>query len=362
MIWLWIGFVVFVLGVLALDLFVFNRGIHKIPVRRALAFVALFIAMGAAFNGAVYFIYKHDWMGIGTRFAQLAMDQATPHSPHTLGMTAATQFLAGWLTEYSLSVDNLFVIALIFTYFRVPAAYQHRVLFWGIIGALVARAAMILVGVELVERFGWTMYLFGAFLVFTGIKMALTSENDQKDFNHSLPVRLVKRLIPVSPAYDGQRFFTRIDNRLAATPLLLVLVVVESTDVIFAVDSIPAIIGITRDPFLVFTSNVFAILGLRSMFFALSALMDKFMHLKYALAAILVFVGVKMLLEGVQLVRSLFAWAFGGVPGWLSWLPEHPVHVPTGVTLGVIAGCLTLGIVASLAYASRHPKPPDSTP
>jgi tellurite resistance protein TerC len=271
-----------------------------------------------------------------------------------IGQTAAMQFLAGWLTEYSLSVDNLFVIALIFSYFKIPAKFQHRVLFWGIIGALVARGVMIFAGTALVSRFEWLLYLLGAFLVYTGVKMALSNEDEERDFDKMLVVKLTRKIFPLTTELEGEHFFVRHAGKIAATPLLLVLVIIETTDVIFAVDSIPAIIGITRDEFIIFTSNVFAILGLRSLFFALAALMDKFHYLKYSLSFVLAFVGVKMLLEGVQHVRTLLG-KVTTIPSWLEWLPDHAIHVPTAVSLGVIVASLTLGVVASLLYAKSHP-------
>ena len=362
MLWMWVGFLVLVFALLALDLGVLNRGAHEVSPKRALGFVLFFIALGGLFNVAVYFMYSSNWMGMGTTFAKLMMGAGEPGSNmptnHQIGLTAAGQFLAGWLTEYSLSVDNLFVIALIFTYFKVPAKYQHRVLFWGILGALVARGVMIFAGTALVQRFEWLIYILGVFLVYTGFKLAFSGDDDDKDFDKMLVVRGARKVLPITSEFDGSRFLTRLPSGArAATPLLLVLLIVETTDVIFAVDSIPAIIGITRDPFLVFTSNVFAILGLRSLFFALAALMDKFHYLKYSLALILAFVGVKMLLEGVHLLSTLVKWIAGVVPDWLAWLPSHPVHISTAASLGVIGASLALGVGASLLYAKRHEDP-----
>ncbi len=241
------------------------------------------------------------------------------------GRSPGVEFLTGYLIEKSLSIDNIFVIALIFAYFTVPDQYQHRVLFWGILGALVMRAAFILAGAALLERFHWIIYLFGAFLVLTGIKMAFTPEHGLEPEKNPV-VRLVRRLMPVTSDYHGANFFVREDGRLAATPLFLVLLMVEFTDLVFAVDSIPAIFAVTRDPFLVYTSNVFAILGLRSLYFLLAGVMHKFHYLKLGLAAILVFVGVKMAL--------------------VDW-----VKIPSGVSLGVIATILGIAIAASLLKA-----------
>jgi len=243
------------------------------------------------------------------------------------GADAAEQFFTGWLVEYALSLDNIFVIALIFQYFRVPAQFQHRVLFWGILGALVMRGIMIAAGTTLIQRFEWIEYVFGAFLLLTAVKM-LVSGDSSPDPDKGWVVRLSRRLFRVSPAYEGTAFFTRIDNRFAVTPLFIVLMVVETTDVIFAVDSIPAIIGITKDPFLVFTSNVFAILGLRSLYFALAAIIDKFRYLKTSLVFVLGFIGIKM-------------------------LGHEVLEVSTRVSLLSIGLILGLGLAAS-ALASRR--------
>jgi tellurite resistance protein TerC len=236
--------------------------------------------------------------------------------------------LTGYLIEKSLSVDNIFVIALLFTYFAVPAAYQHRVLFWGILGALVMRAAFILAGTALITQFHWIIYVFGAFLILTGIKMAIFRDTEIHPEKNPV-LRLVRRLMPVTADYRGSHFFAREAGRWAATPLFLVLVLVESTDLVFAVDSIPAIFAVTQDPFIVYTSNVFAILGLRSLYFLLAGVMQKFSYLKLGLSAVLVFVGIKMVLADVY-------------------------KVPTALSLGVIAALLTISIVASLVKARRE--------
>lgn len=379
MIWLWIGFIAFVLVMLALDLGVFNRKAHEVSAKEAMRWVGVFVSMGLLFAVAVYFIYEHNWLGIGENFAQTmphAAGAATAEHPiHTpgevgaaieagvekrsIGATAAMQYIAGWLTEYALSVDNIFVIAMVFGYFRVPKKYQHRVLFWGILGALVMRGVMIGAGVALVKHFEWVLYIFGLVLIFTAVKML---KGDDEDFNpeNSKTVKIARRLFPVSKELDGQKFFTRIPEvpggpavKLAMTPMFLVLIIVEVTDVVFAVDSIPAIIGITRDPFLVFTSNVFAIMGLRSLYFALASLMDKFHYLKYSLAAVLAFVGLKMLLEGVHHVIKLQKWLPDSMDGLVGWMPREQVHVPTVFSLGFIIMSLAIGVVTSLAWAKR---------
>ncbi|MCU1231807.1 MAG: TerC family protein [Acidobacteria bacterium] len=299
-IWPWVFFNLAVLALLALDLGVFHRKVHVVSVREALTWSAVWIALSLAFNALVYF-----WLGSGP----------------------ALEFLTGYVIEKSLSVDNIFVIVLIFAFFRVPAELQHRVLFWGILGALVMRGGFIAAGAALLEHFHWVIYIFGGFLVITGIRMAL--ERDESfDPADSMMMRIAKRILPVSNDYDGQRFFTRVNGRRAATPLLLALLIVESTDLIFAVDSIPAIFAVTSNPFIVYTSNVCAILGLRSLYFALAGMMSKFIYLKLGLSAVLTFVGVKMLLAGV-------------------W------QMPTLVSLGVIIGILAIAVIASMVKQQK---------
>jgi len=297
----WIVFNIFVLALLALDLGVFHRKAHAVSVKEAAGWSVAWIALGLAFGGGIW------WFE---------------------GKEPALQYLAGYLIEKSLSVDNIFVIALIFSYFAVPALYQHRVLFWGILGALVMRGALIGAGSFLLERFHFLVWVFGAFLVVTGIKMALHDNAELHPEKNPL-VRLARRLLPVTNDYDGQKFFTRRDGRLFATPLFLVLLVVESMDLVFAVDSVPAIFAVTSDPFLVYTSNVFAILGLRSLYFLLAGVMDRFVYLKLGLSAILVFVGLKMALA------EFF-------------------KVPVGISLGVIGLVLAVSVAASLVATRRR--------
>jgi tellurite resistance protein TerC len=307
---LWGGFVAFVIAMLALDLFVVNRKAHTVSAREAVAWTGVCVALALAFNVLVYYMYQHQWFGLGTGEFPLT------------GKEAAQQFFAGWLVEYSLSLDNIFVIALVFQYFRVPQQYQHRVLFLGILGALVMRGAMIVAGAALIRRFEWMEYVFGAVLLYTAFRMFMAGDSEPEP-EKGWVVRLSRRLFRMSSGFEGEKFFTRLDGRLAITPLFLVLMVVETTDVVFAVDSIPAIFGITKDPFLVFSSNVFAILGLRSLYFALAAIIDKFKYLKTALVAVLAFVGVKMLLS-------------------------HIYPIPTTVSLLVIVGLLGVGLMASV--------------
>lgn len=298
--WLWVGFNAFVLAMLALDLGVFHRKAHTVSVKEAAIWSGVWIALSLLFN---------VWLW------------------QARGAQAGLEFFTGYLIEKSLSIDNIFVIALIFGYFKVPEKHQHRVLFWGILGALVLRAIFIFAGAALIERFHWVIYLFGAFLVFTGIKMAFS--RDEEIHPEKNPVlRLARRFLPVTPDYRGKSFFVRENGKRFATPLFLVLLLVESTDLIFAVDSIPAIFAVTRDPFLVYTSNICAILGLRSLYFVLAGVMGKFVFLKLGLAAVLAFVGVKMTLVDI-------------------W------KIPTPASLGVIAGVLTISIVASLIKDRR---------
>ena len=321
MIWLWIAFVAFVVLMLLLDLGVFHRHAHEVRMPEALLWSGIWIALALAFTVLVYFLCQYRLFGL-----------AWPAEVAGKGTEAAILFLTGYVVEESLSADNIFVIAMIFSYFRVPVAYQHRVLFWGILGAIVLRAAMILGGIALVNRFEWVLYVFGAFLIFSAVKMLLTS--GEADPSRNVFVRLARRLLPVSDALDGSRFLTRRDGRRMLTPLALVLIAVEGADVLFAVDSIPAIFAITSIPFIVFTSNIFAILGLRSMYFALSAVLKKFHYLKISLAVLLAVIGLKMLLK--KYVEVL--------PG------------KTYLMLGVIVLILAGGVVASMIHAKKHPE------
>jgi tellurite resistance protein TerC len=293
--WMWVAFNVFVLMMLAVDLGVVHRRAHTVRLKEALVWSGIWIALALLFALGVYFWY---------------------------GPQPALEFLTGYLIEKSLSVDNIFVFVLIFAYFKVPALYQHKVLFWGILGALVMRAIFIFAGIALLQRLHWIIYVFGALLIVTGIKMAM--EKDKEIHPDKNPVlRLFRRLVPVTEDYHADHFFVRRFGHYAATPLFVVLLVVETTDIIFAVDSIPAILAITVDPFLVYTSNVFAILGLRALYFALAGVMQLFHYLHYGLSAILVFVGAKMLLADVY-------------------------KLPVGVALGVIAGILLIAVIASV--------------
>lgn len=312
---LWLGFLCLVFIMLALDLGVFHRKDTIISMGEALAWTAFWITLALGFNTLIYFMYTHHWLGIGT-------------GPDTMlsGGQASLQFFTGYVIEKSLSLDNIFVIAMIFSYFRTPLKYQHRVLFWGILGAIAMRGLMIGIGTALINTFNWVTYIFGAMLLMTAVKM-LIWRHDNLEPNRNPVLKLAKRFFPITSDLDGPRFFTKEnkDNtrRWAMTPLFLTLIMVESMDLLFAVDSIPAIFAVTTDPFLIFTSNVFAILGLRSLYFALAALMEKFHFIKISLAFLLAFVGTKMLLS-------------------------HAYPIPTSVSLAVIGGILGVGILASI--------------
>jgi len=309
----WVAFLAFILLLLVLDLGVFHRKARAVGMREALAWSSLWIALGLCFAAFVYFGYAHRWLGLGG--ALDSVDGALND-----GRSAALKYLAGYVVEKSLSIDNIFVIAMIFGYFAVPAAYQHRVLFWGILGALAMRGAMIAIGSKLIAAFHWILYVFGVFLIVTAAKM-LFLRTDRTDPERNIVVRMVRRFFPVTSRFHGERFVVRAGDpasreaalpgepalpdeavesarpgALMLTPLALALILVETTDLIFAVDSIPAIFAITADPFLVFTSNVFAILGLRSLYFALAGLITLFRYLKVSLALVLALVGLKMLL------------------------------------------------------------------
>lgn len=293
--WLWFAFTAFVIVLLAIDLGIFHREAHVVGFKEAAVWSVIWIALALLFNLYIFLAY---------------------------GKQAGLEFLTGYLVEKSLSLDNVFVWMVIFSYFAVPAQYRHRVLFYGILGAIVFRGLFIATGVTLLNLFHWVVYVFGALLIFTGVRLAVRQEEEVHPERNPL-VRLTRRIFPMTSGYHGQKFFVRDGKRLMATPLLLVLVVVESTDVLFAVDSIPAILAITRDPFIVWTSNVFAILGLRALFFLLAGVLGIFVHLHYGLAAILVFVGIKMMISEFY-------------------------KIPIGISLGVVAGILLVTILVSL--------------
>ena len=278
----WILFFALVFVILALDLGVFNKTPHVISTKEASKWTAIWVSFSLLFSGVIYWLYGTNYIA----------------NPNGLSQTgAALKFVTGYLIELSLSVDNIFVIAIIFASFKIPQKFQHRVLFWGILGAIVFRGLMISFGVVLINKFSWTTYLFGAFLIFTAIKMLFTNEEDDFQPKDSFIYKTIGKIIPITSEMNEERFFIKIDNKNFATPLFVTLIVIEVMDVLFAVDSVPAILAITSDPFLVFSSNIFAILGLRSMYFFLANMLEKFQYLEYSLIVILTFVGLKMLLH-----------------------------------------------------------------
>lgn len=297
---IWIGFIALVIVLLALDLGVFNRKAHVISTREAAGWTVLWVSLSLLFSIFVYFAYERGWI-----------------ESDMTGGEAVIDYLTGYLVEQSLSMDNIFVIALIFAYFKVPEKYQHRVLFWGILGAIFFRGLMIAFGIVLIERFDWMIYVFGVFLLYSAYKM-LSSHGEVHPSNNPV-IRMLRRFFPITKEYHGDRFFVKLRNIRAGTPLFVALVMVETTDVMFAFDSIPAIFAITREPFIVFTSNIFAILGLRSLYFVLANMLNRFMYLKYSLVLILVFVALKMLLheyihiEGWVSLIVIFVALIGGV-------------------------------------------------
>lgn len=312
-------FSVFLFALVMVDLCVLNRKAHAISTKKALAFTAMWISVGLAFNALIYFLFEHP------AFVSL---RAGPGGEQLTGKDAALQFLAAYLMEYSLSVDNLFVIALIMANFRVPAENQHRLLFWGILGAAILRGVMIYAGAALVHQFDWIMYLFGALLIYSAYKMYF-HQPDELDIEGNVLVRWTRKVYPVTTQYHGSKFFARENGVRVATPMLLALMLIESCDVMFAIDSIPAAFGITHNPFLIFTSNIFAILGLRSLYFALAGLMGQFKYLSTSLVFLLAFVGVKMIIHDV-----------------------FPIRVEA--SLVIIAAILALGIGASIIAGRRE--------
>lgn len=294
---LWISFTLFILAMLALDLGVFHRRVHKVSIRESLLWTSIWIGLAMLFNVYVYYQF---------------------------GIETALQFTTGFLIEKALSVDNIFIFLVIFSYFKTPEHLQHRVLFWGILGAIVLRFFFIVIGSALIQEFHWIMYVFGAFLVFTGIKLILRLDAEIRPEKNPM-LRLFKRIVPSVGEYQGAKFFIRLEGRTVATPLFMVLVVVEVSDIVFAIDSIPAVFAITSDPIIVYTSNIFAILGLRALYFALAGIMTQFHHLKKGLAFILIFVGIKMLIADIY-------------------------KIPIFISLSVIAFLLMVSILASMLY------------
>lgn len=311
----WICFLALIGIFLAIDLGVFNKDAHEITYKEATKWTIGWTMLGILFSAVIYVIYNNAWM--------------IPPKGTVTPTQSAIEYLTGYIIELTLSIDNIFVIAMIFKSFKIPKMYQHRVLFWGIIGALIFRGLMIVFGVVLIQKFTWTTYIFGAFLIYTAIKMVFTDDEHVYDPKKSIVYRVVRKLMPVTATLDGQRFFIKKRGLIIATPLFLALVLVEFTDVLFALDSIPAILGITTDPFIVFTSNIFAVLGLRSMYFFVANMLDSFHYLKYSLTVILTYVGLKLILA-------------------------HHVHLSIGLSLGVITVSVLAGIFFSLRYKIEH--------
>jgi tellurite resistance protein TerC len=329
MTWLWIGFFSLVFVMLALDLGVFHRKAHEIRIREAIGWTIFWVTLGLSFTGVVYAIYEYGWGGT----------QHDADGNVLRGWQAATFYLTGYLLEESLSVDNLFVISLLFRSMAVPARYQHRLLFWGIMGALVFRGTMIAGGVWLVSHFTWTFYLFGLFLVVSGIRMILAGEEEDPQPEASWYFKAVRRVLPMATRDHGSRLLSRENGRVVVTHLAIALLAIELTDIVFAVDSVPAILGVTQEPFIVVTSNVFAILGLRSLYFVLAGMMNKFRYLKTALSILLVIIGGKMLAHHFleELERR--------------YLPENFLNL---VSLGVVVTTVATGVIISLLADARE--------
>ena len=370
-VWAYVAFIGLVFAFLALDLGVFHREAHEVSMKEAASWSVVWVTCGLSFAALVYFAYDNHWLGLGLDVPMYNPAAATDAKAELIvegtvaGKEAAKQYLVGYLVEKSLAMDNIFVIALLFAFFAIPGKYQHRVLFWGIIGALIMRGAMIGIGAGLIMKYQWVLIIFGGFLILTSLKMAIIK--GESDPGNNIVVKLVKKFYPVVPFFDGQRFITKrtvkptysvnpatgkevmdppppgtLSAKNAITPLLLALIMVEITDLVFAVDSIPAIFAITPDPFIVFTSNIFAILGLRSLYFCLAALINKFRLLKPALILILSFVGVKLLLLSV--------------PPYLGVLgiePRLAIKIDTTVSLMVVLGTFVVAVVGSILMPAK---------
>jgi tellurite resistance protein TerC len=317
----WSLFFVMIGAFLALDLGVFNRGAHVISYKSATRWTMVWVTMAVLFSGMIYLIYQNGWI--------------ESHSSIVTPLQASIEYITGYIIELTLSIDNIFVIAMIFKSFKIPLKYQHRVLFWGIIGALVFRGLMIVFGVVLIETFSWTTYIFGGFLIITALKMAFSDDEQEFDPKKSWIYRTIRKIVPVTGRIDNERFMIKKRGLNIATPLLLALILIEFTDILFALDSIPAILSITRDPFIVFTSNIFAILGLRSMYFFVANMLDSFHYLKYSLVVILIYVGIKLILS-------------------------NHIHLSLTLSLSVIIVSILLGIFFSRRYVQTHPHPNES--
>jgi tellurite resistance protein TerC len=311
--WIWIIFIAFILVFLALDLGVFNKENHVIKTKEASIWTAIWVTVALSFSGVIYWLFSNGMV-----------DNPTALTPNS----AVLKYVTGYLIELSLSVDNVFVIAVIFSAFKIPPLYQHRVLFWGILGAIIFRAIMIFFGVALITRFEWIIYVFGVFLLYTAFKM-LKGEDEEFDPKNSFVFRQIKKIYPITSTIQGDQFFVKRMGIKAATPLFVALIVIELTDILFALDSIPAILAITADPFIVFSSNILAIMGLRSMYFLISRMLEKFRYINYSLVIILAFVGLKM-------------------------LASHYIHLPEWVSLTVISVALVGGVIASLTIPEQE--------
>ena len=318
MTWLWLGFFTLVFVMLALDLGVFHRKAHEISLREALGWTTLWVSLGLSFSGFVYVMYENHWGGAGTHT-----------TPNLNGVDAMVLYLTGYLLEESLSVDNLFVISLLMTSMRVPGKYQHRLLFWGILGALVFRGTMIFGGVWLVNRFTWTFYIFGGFLVISGIRMMFAGDDEEPEPEASWFFRIIRKVVPIAKQDHGSRLLAKENGKVVFTYLAVALLSIELTDIVFAVDSVPAILAVTTEPFIVITSNVFAILGLRSLYFVLAGMMSKFRYLKTALSILLVIIGAKMLAHDI-------------------------FHVPNLISLSVVVGVVGIGVATSFFVDRRE--------
>ncbi len=341
----WVGFLVLVFGLLALDLGVLNRNIHEIKTKEAIKWTCFWIGIALLFSIFIYFAYEHTWFGLGDH-----------HGAHDDPAEAWMNYISGYLIEKCLSLDNIAVMAMIFASFRVPLKYQHRVLFWGILGALIMRGIMIACGAALVSSFSWILWIFGALLVYLAFK-ATFGGDDEEDPQDKWITKFMKKHFRYDDRIEGMHFLSKIDGKTYITPLLVALCVIEVSDVIFAVDSIPAIFGITQDPFIVFTSNIFAILGLRSLYFVLASILEKFSLLKYSVGAILLFVSFKLLVPAGYYIYDIVNETIDpktGAPLVFDWNNLHPVtepfiHAwPTWTNLAIIGSLIVIGIVGSL--------------
>ncbi|MFN5417999.1 MAG: TerC family protein [Flavobacteriia bacterium] len=310
----WVIFILVIFGLLALDLGIFHKADKKVNIKESIAWTAVWVVLALCFGGVIYYLYDNQIMGINPK--------------NTDASKAMFEFYTGYFIEESLSLDNIFVIALIFSYFKIEGKFQHKILFWGIIGAVFFRLIMIVLGTAFVQQFEWAMYVFGGILIYSALKM-LKSDDEETDFRESFAVKMLSKVYPINWDVQNGKYFIKENGKRVATALFACLIVVEFSDILFAVDSIPAIFSVTKDPFIVFTSNIFAILGLRNLFFFLSGMMDKFQYINFSLIAILLFVGLKMILA--------------------KWFP-----ISAMVSLGVILGCLTIGIVYSLMKSNSE--------